>query len=356
MPSAVTTGSAIDDTIWVTLYRAAPTAAPRAAVILIHPIGETRGDLLDRFMHRLGRRFAERGVSCAFMALPFHLERGLKRENVALHFIGPDADRDVQALAQSSSDVSTVFTWLGRQPGVDPRRIGVVGISLGAIVAHLAMGQDPRLTAGVALEGGGDLPNLFRRSLEVRLHARYSAQTLAAAGEKLRAVEPTEFASQNRPRRVLMIQAARDLYVPPENGTVLWNALGRPPIQWVDTNHFAFLLAGPSLVETAIAYLNRVWEGRADDPTPLPRFRAPTITVGLLSGLDSLVTPAIDWQFLSFATRRNHLSLLHADVGLSGRGPYLGLATTLTPYIDVGVARRLNGRAIRPFVALHVAF
>lgn len=360
MPSAVQTGSAIDDTIWVDLYRARATApagaAPRPAVILVHPIGQTKGDLLDHYMHRLAERFAEKGISCAFLTLPFHMERGLKRENNARHFIGPNADADVQALQQSSSDISTVFTWLSQLPGVDPHRIGVVGISLGAIVVHLAMGQDPRLTAGVALEGGGDLPNLFRHSLEVTLHGHFSAAALEAGRDKLRAVEPLAFASKNRPRRVLMLQAARDLYVPPHNATVLWEALGRPPIQWVDANHFSFLLAGASFADTATAYLNRVWDGHADDPSPLPRYRVPLLKVGLLSGLDSPVSPAISLQLLGLGTRRDHLTLVHIDVGLSGRGPFAGLAATVNPFIDVGVGRRLGGKSFRPYASVHFPF
>lgn len=357
MPSAVRTGSAVNDIVWVTFYRATPTATASPAVILVHPIGERRGDLLGRFMHRLARRFAEKGISCAFMALPYHLERGLRTENNALHFIGPNADADVQALTQASSDISTVFTWLSQRPGVDPRRIGVVGISLGAIVAHLAMGQDARLTVGVALEGGGDLPNLFEHSLEVRLHGHFSAAALAAGRDKLGAVEPLAFAGRNRPRRVLLIQAARDLYVPPHNATLLWEALGRPPIQWVDVDHFAFVLAGASLADTATAYLTRVWEGHADDPSPLPRFRVPAIKAGLLTGLDSTITPVIDLRLLTLGTRRDHLALFHADAGLTLRGPYAGLAVTVTPFIDVGVGRRLlGGHALRPYASLQFPF
>src|SRR5438132_1321942 len=71
--------------------------------------------------------------------------------------------------AAGRADVSVVVEWIMRQPDVDPRRIGVVGVSLGAIITHLTMGRDSRLSAGVAVLGAGDLPDLYRRSILYRL-------------------------------------------------------------------------------------------------------------------------------------------------------------------------------------------
>ncbi len=50
------------------------------------------------------------------------------------------------------------------------------------------------------------------------------------------------------------------------------------------------------------------------------------------------------------------MSLLHADIGLSGRGPFVGLAVTLTSFLDLGLAHRLNGRTLRPYLSLHLVF
>ncbi len=310
-------------------------------------------------MQRLAGQMASHGIGCALMSLPYHLQRQTPGGSSESHFIGPRVDDVAQAFTQSAADVSAVTDWLAARPDVDTHKLGVMGISLGAIVAHLAMGRDARLVAGVALEGGGDLPTLYRDSLEVRLNGRYREELLTPqARALLQAVDPagTSNAQAHRPRRVLMIEAARDLYVPPANALFLWNALGHPPIQWTDTNHFTFLLAGASLANIASVYLHRVWSGDADDPAPLPHYAVPTLKVGWLLELNGNLTPAFVWQAYSLASRSDHLSLAHLDLGIGGRGPFVGVAFTLTPYVDAGMEHRFSSRAVQPYVSLHFVF
>ena len=358
LPSKLPSGFAVNDQIHVTFYPAQNAASPRApALVLLHPIGETEGGLLARFMDKLAAQMAAQGMGCALMSLPYHLGRTVGRTDSASHFIGPRVADVVQAFGQSASDVSTVADWLQTRPDTDPQRLGVMGISLGAVIAHLAMGQDPRLNAGVAVEGGGDLPSLYEGSAEVALYGHVLPELLTPeARARLSLVDPAHYAQLNQPRHVLMIEAARDLYVPPRNAEYLWNALGHPHIVWTDTNHFSFLLAGRSLSRTSAAYLQRVWAGRADDPAPLPHYFVPPIKAGWLLELNGNSAPMIALQAYSLASYHNHLSALHLDIGESGRGPYVGLATSLTPYIDAGMEHRFFGTSVQPYVSLHLVF
>lgn len=357
LPSQRPSGNAINDVIWVTFYPARNAAGPAPAVVLLHPIGEDQGDLSDRFMHKLAEQIADRGIGAALMTLPWHSQRRPPHTENLYHFIGPNIDDVLQAMSQSSSDVSTVTTWLSQRPDVDPHRLGVVGISLGAIVAHLAMGQDARLSAGVAMEGGGNLPALYHTSAEVILHGKPAAKPLTAANlARLSAVDPASYAQFNRPRHVLMIEAARDLYVPPADATYLWKALGRPPIQWLETNHFAFLLTGSSLANASAAYLNGIWSGKPEGTFPVPHVRTPVLKFGWLYELSGYTTPSLQWQLLAFGARRDHLSVANLNLGESGRGPFLGLAATVNPYIDVGIAQRVTGRPFQPYVSVHLVF
>lgn len=358
LPSKQPSGFAANDQVHVTFYPAQNAASPRApAIILLHPIGEGEDDLLSRFMDKLGAQMAAQGIGCASMTLPYHLARTVGRTDPASHFIGPRVADVVQAFGQGASDVSTVADWLQTRPDTDPKRLGVMGISLGAVIAHLAMGRDTRLNAGVAVEGGGDLPSLYKGSAEVALHGQYLPELLTAeARDRLSLVDPAYYARFNQPRHVLMIQATRDLYVPPRNAEYLWNALGRPHIIWTDTNHFAFLLAGKSLSRTSAAYLQRVWAGRADDPAPLPHYAVPTLKAGWLLELNGNLTPMLSVQTVSFGAFHNHLSALHLDFGETGRGPYVGLASSLTPYFEAGMEHRIFGTSVQPYVSLHIAF
>jgi len=125
---------------------------------------------------------------------------------------------------------------------------------------------------------------------------------------------------------------------------------------WVDTNHFGLGLSLPSVMKTSAAYLGSVWnETPAEDP-PLPALHAITLKLGFITGLGAPLTPALQWQALSFVTRPNHMSLLHTDLGLTIQGPFIGLAATLNGFVDLGLGRRFSGGAIQPYLSLHIVF
>ncbi len=366
LPSQSPSGDAVDDRIWFTWYEPADVQANGQsripAVILLHYLGTTN----NREMEKFGRYLAGRGIAAAVMTLPFHMKRLPPGDSAARHYFASSPDVGVQAFRQASSDVSTVITWMLCHPEIDPQRVGIAGISLGAIVTHLAMGQDERLSAGVAMLGAGDLPEIYRHSVVGRLFFHTNPKLLnAAAIAKVREIDPLTYANRNRPRHVLMIEAARDSFIPRRAAENTWNALGRPPIQWIDTNHPALSLVPSQAMRTTTAYLESVWNGSANDSNGasstrndlqnVPKLRVPTITTGVIFGLDSVVTPAVQWQAFSLGTR-NHIALLHADLGLSGRGPFVGLAATVNEYADIGLGRRFAGHDIKPYVSLHIAF
>jgi hypothetical protein len=76
----------------------------------------------------------------------------------------------------------------------------------------------------------------------------------------------------------------------------------------------------------------------------------------VLFGLDSIATPEIQWQAYTFLRRRDQMSLLHGDLGWSGRGPFIGLAATLNAYLDAGVGHRFGGSVERPYASVHIVF
>lgn len=352
LPSSMPSGIAVNDRV---LFRYHPVARPSGekspAVVLLPPLG---GSGEDRRVEKFARALNRRGIAALALTLPYHGRRRPPNDAPIRHFTGdPDdagaAERVAQAFAQSASDLGTVVTWLTQQPEVDANRIGAAGVSLGAFVLHLVMGQDARIRAGVAALGAGNIAEVF-----LHTRGRKDSKTLRQI-ETLRAVEPLTYADRNRPRRVLMIQAARDIVVPPRHAEQLWEELGRPPIQWADVNHVGLLLSLDSVIKTTIAYLETAWSETPDDLSRVPRVRAVTIKAGLMSGLDTIVTPALQYQFFSIGTRR-HMALLHANAGLGFRGPFVSVAATVNRYLDVGVGRRVFGDDIRPYASFHIVF
>ena len=226
------------------------------------------------------------------------------------------------------------------------------------------MGQDARVKAGVAALGGGALAESYRNSplaqskFLFRLFGNLGDfhQVTEDSFKRLDPVDPVTFAGQNQPRRVLMIEAARDIVITPKSAETLWAALGKPPIQWVDANHFSLIsFGGSSVLRAAVPYLQSVWNGAPLEARAIPRVTAPTLKFGFVMNLDSTITPAVQWQMWKAGTYQHH-SFLNANLGMSGRGPFASVATTVTPYLDIGAARRFAGNRIRPYASLHFVY
>jgi dienelactone hydrolase len=311
-------------------------------------------------------------LNAVIITLPYHGERKRPEQVSSVRFFGGTPARNAQAFDQSGADVLRIVDWLQKESPatVDRKRFGIVGISLGAIIAHLAMGRDPRLSVGVAALGSGDLADLYKSSLLVKA-LRLQNPVPPIQDEKeflpLLSADPLTYADRNRPRNVLMIQAARDLFIPPRDASRLWHALGEPPIRWLDANHFALSLVPERLMRTTFSWFDQAWR-----PGPKPaKFRTPDIyvptlkagTVALLGGDGRVVvTPALQWQFHTFTKRRDHLSLLHLNGGISDRGALLGAGLTINPFIDVGLMSRVSltrppsSLTFRPYASFHLVY
>src|ERR1051325_11896669 len=149
LPSGLPSGDVVNDQIWVTFFQAKGAPFPAPAVVLVHPLGEVRNRIMDVF----GRYLAGHGISAASVILPYHMKRLPKGENSLDRFVGTDIDKVMRSYEQSAADLRVVTDWLARQPNVDSHKLGIIGVSLGAILTHLEMGRDPRLVAGVAILG-----------------------------------------------------------------------------------------------------------------------------------------------------------------------------------------------------------
>jgi uncharacterized protein len=152
-------------------YAAPPDGAYRASDVSIHaPQGHTLAGTLTTPLHGklvpasvliTGLGPAERnGGSPPWM--PLHdLADALTRAGIAVlrvddRGIGKSTgDHAPSTTYDEADDVQTEVAWLRAQPGIDPKRIALVGYSEGSLIDLMVASKDPSIAAIVSLDGSG---------------------------------------------------------------------------------------------------------------------------------------------------------------------------------------------------------
>jgi len=123
-------------------------------------------------------------------------------------------------MTQCVKDISRSIDFLINERGVDPKRIGLVGFSRGAVVAAVAGGAEKRLCAVVLLHGG-----------------HFDAKER----EHLPAACPANYIGRISPRPLLMINGIRDTDFIKETSVGPLFELAKDPkkIIWLEAGHAA---------------------------------------------------------------------------------------------------------------------
>jgi len=246
------------------VYR--PKHVKKAPAVIILPI--TQGDFYTKEMAHL---MSQQG----FVALRFqshgHLVKARRAQDAMASF--------ENLLKDDVLDVMESVQWLSGQPYVDPDRIGIVGMSMGAIIASIAAGADPRIRAAVFILGGGDLAGILFSSDEptvVALRERMedeedlTRQELKdEAARRLHNIDPLTYAGRLDPNRVLMINAYFDHVIRKQYAKALWKAAGEPPMVMLPTGHYLAAVFFHYAQERALQHLQRVFamDGTAPNVT-----------------------------------------------------------------------------------------
>lgn len=166
--------------------------------------------------------------------------------------ISGDVVRTEQSFRQVVAEVRAIIPWMENRYN----RLGMLGISLGGVLAHLCM-EFHTFHAGVTILGSGSNAALVWESIMTR----YVKQDILLAGlsfEELDAVwspsDPLRLAHFNRTANILMINGKYDRVVPPHLTTRLWEALGRPPIKWYPCAHYSSLLFIRNIMEDVVSF------------------------------------------------------------------------------------------------------
>lgn len=174
---------------------------------------------------------------------------------------------DPETTAQRSlADYRRVLDWVEGVPELDSDRVGVFGVSLGAMDAVVLAAFDQRIDSLVVAMAGGDVPYLVR-STNYRRVVRGVEQLAEREGtsvEELMArvdaeikTDPINVARYIDPERVLMIVTRTDAIIPFEAQQRLRASLGSPETLYLATGHRPSVLLFPKVRSAAFEFFAR---------------------------------------------------------------------------------------------------
>jgi acetyl esterase/lipase len=208
--------------VFANFYELVGAAMPkRPAVILLHG-GSAQGKD-EQYVKVMAELLTRAGWDVLAIDLPYFGERATdllttfaEEEKHERLYNQPSAYLDW--VTQIVKDVGRSFDLLVEQRDADSKRIGLIGISRGAIVAAVVGGADRRLAA-VAMLYGGHFDALERGHLPAACPANYIGRI--------------------SPRPLLMINGTRDTDMVKDTSVLPLYRLAKAPklILWADTGH-----------------------------------------------------------------------------------------------------------------------
>lgn len=194
---------------------------------------------------RFWRPLLDRGIAVLFIELPYQFHRRPPGAGSGLVFLGRSPETLRANFAQAVLDVRRALTWLSRRPDIDGRRLGVLGISLGALVGAAVYSVDPRLKDAALLLGGADLPRLLADSALTGPTLRRlnipDSRVAVVADE----IDPLLYRDRNAARPALLVNAVWDRIIPVANGVRLREAFPSARQLWVPGGHYSSLVHVP---------------------------------------------------------------------------------------------------------------
>jgi len=205
---------------------------------------------------RWALHFARAGIETLLVVLPFHMQRCPEGFWSGECMISGDVVRTARAFQQTVAEVRGLVPMLQRRTP----RVGIFGVSLGGILAHLAMTVH-RFDFGVSMIAGGQAAGITWNGIlttYVRRDIQRAGIDLALLDRLWAAASPTRIARHNRTWPILMIAGKFDQVVPSRYAAELWEALGRPAIRWYPCAHYSAVFFLRSMLEEICRFVHEV--------------------------------------------------------------------------------------------------
>src|SRR3989344_4265194 len=160
-----------------------------------------------------------------------------------------------ECIKNSIIDVRRFLDWATARQEINSKRIGIIGFSLGASVASIVTGIDHRIARGSFIMGGANLNEIYAFSESDFLRKRQEkilktfGWTREMLSQKLKdpleKVNPANFAARSTSDayRVLIVEAARDQFIPKSARDDFWNSWEKPAQIFLSASHKTAFLA-----------------------------------------------------------------------------------------------------------------
>jgi X-Pro dipeptidyl-peptidase-like protein len=180
-----------------------------------------------------------------------------------------DVDDPDALIRANLTEYRRVIDWVEQQPELDSGRIGLFGISFGAMDAVMLNAVDDRIDALVAAMAGGDLAYMMLNTSYRRV-ARVVDGMLEESGltrdglyvslEQRIPTDPLSLAPYVDAERVLLIMTKGDEIVPFEAQEKLRETLGVPETLYLPTGHRSSIVFFPKVRSSAFEFFSRRFE------------------------------------------------------------------------------------------------
>jgi len=176
--------------------------------------------------------FAPYGIATIGIDAQYHGER--KRQSVEI--ISANLEQTRQAMIQTVIDNERAIDYVRSRADLDGNRVGLLGMSMGAILGTTVTAVDPRFSSACLVVGGGRWDLILGRSQHpVAQLLKDSGITEAKLAERMGDVDPINFVAHIAPRPILMVNGKSDPIIPKAATEALYEAAQQPKeIVWLE--------------------------------------------------------------------------------------------------------------------------
>ena len=227
-----------NNTVWARL--SVPRRPGPVPCILVLPIMAAPNVWIEE---RFTRRFLSDGFAVLLLEMPYQFHRRPKPLVPSGRvFLARTAKHLALNFRQSVLDARRALDWLSSRPDIDSSRIGLFGVSLGAMVGASLYCVDDRPKYAVFLLAGADFPGLAASSSMSRGFVSRAGITEEALRAAWKGLDPLDYRKGNAGKNALLVNVRSDSVVPAANALKLKEAFPRSRQVWLPFGHYSALL------------------------------------------------------------------------------------------------------------------